>query len=351
MLATVSMIVTFLFVFSFIVFIHEYGHYKVARYFGVKVFEFSIGFGPKLFKFKRNSTLYSLGIIPLGGFVKIAGLDDDEENSYEANESFLNKTVLQRMLIIVAGPLMNVAMAILIFTVIFSVIGVPGEEISNKVDTVYKNMPAYEAGIKVGDNIIKVNDYDVVDMSKAVSIIHNSNGENLKITIKRKDEIKQLNIKGEQNKTQDEYYIGIRLASKNNIRYNPFVAAFLGVKNTYAISKRVVFFVGKFFVGQVPLKEVSGVVVVAKTTSDYAQKGLSSFLFFVAFLNVNLGIINLVPFPALDGSRVLFLLVEGLFGRKNYLSKVEDNIHYVGFVFLIMFMILITYKDIIKVIN
>lgn len=344
-------ILAFLFVLMVVVFVHEAGHFGAARLCGVRVFEFSIGFGPAIIKKKYKNTLYKISLIPFGGFVKIAGLDDDSEyDSYPKNESFLSKNVLQKFFIIVAGATMNFVFAVFVFFMVLTFVGTPSG-VTNIISQVFDSTPAYEAGLQSGDIIKKVNDYDIIDMSRAVEIIHASKGAEISILIERDGEIKNYTIAGKIDEKTGKTFLGLYLASSDNIRYNPFAAFLLSGKQTLYLIKMMIVGIFELFTGNVSLDQISGPVGIAGMTSEYAKQGFASLVQFMALLSINLGLLNLLPFPALDGSRALFVLLESIGLRKIVSIDLENAIHTVGFVLLLFFLAFITFKDIFKMIG
>ncbi|HCT85777.1 MAG TPA: RIP metalloprotease RseP [Candidatus Margulisbacteria bacterium] len=343
-------ILAFLFVFATVVFVHELGHFGVAKLMGVRVFEFGLGFGPKLIKFKRNGTIYSVNAIPLGGFVKIAGLDDEEVKSpdYEPGESYNSKKLWQRILIILAGPVMNVVLAFAVFSAINFFVGVPGS-VTNTIEKIIPSSPASISGLRSGDKILKVNNYTVTNMEQAIRIINDSKGELLNLVILRSGQSKTIQLRAFYDKTINRYILGINLASGPNIRYNPFVSLKFGVLETYQLSRMIIVGMVAFFTGHIPLEQVAGPIGIAQMSSQVAKEGFLILLRFLSFLSINLGILNLIPFPALDGGRILFLLFEGIAGKNVVTVKRENFVHYIGFVILILFIIFVTYHDIVRI--
>ena len=320
--------------FLVIITIHEFGHFITAKLFKVGVPEFSIGFGPEIFKKKKGETQYSVRLLPLGGFVRLEG--EDEESSSES--ALGNKPVWQRMIIVAAGATLNILLGLLVYTVLYSQVS---EMPLLKVDEVYENTPAYEA-VMPGDEIIAVNGGRVWYYKDFKFLINtNDAGKPIKITVKRENEKKSFNI----TPIPDEngvYIIGIKMATEKNsflkcIKY--------GFYETFFMIKVVFYSLFMLVSGKVPLSSVSGPVGTVSVMSEAARNGLASFANLFALLTVNIGIFNLLPIPALDGGRVFFMLVELVRG-KPIDPKKEGMVHFVGLVLLLLLMFIVTIGDI-----
>ncbi|MDO5707991.1 MAG: RIP metalloprotease RseP [Andreesenia angusta] len=327
-------IIVALLVFCIVVFIHELGHFAVAKFVGIKVHEFSIGMGPKLFGKKKNETEYSLRAIPLGGYVRMEG--EDEESDDEA--SFGNKPVISRMAVILAGAFMNFVLAIVVFLIYFMIMGSPID--SNIIGDVLPNEPAQIAGVRPGDEIVRIdgkNIDDWQDISKTITEGKNS----VDVQVKRGNEIKDLNIDIKED--NGKKIIGIvkqvdksftKAVSSSGMMFKDMIKAMFE-------------FLGRLFTGGVSSSEVSGPVGVIYVVGEAAKSGFANVLLITGFISVNLGFFNLLPIPALDGSRFAFLLIEAIRGKKLDPNK-EALVHVFGFILLISITIFITYKDILK---
>lgn len=330
-------IIVALLVFSAIVFIHELGHFIFAKINGVKVHEFAIGMGPKIYSIKKD-TEYSIRLLPLGGFVSMEGEDEDSRDP----RSFGQKSILQRVSIIFAGPFFNIIFTILLFIPIFMFIG-------NQTTTlagVTNQGPAYKAGVQVGDTIEAVNGVKVKTWQDVIQSLNESDGSEVKLSIDRDGQDKEI-IVTPQKSEDGRHVIGIETKVEKDI---------LGsIKNafatTWSMTVQMITFVGQLVTGTVPGgvgNSVSGPLGVINIVSEAAKTGIVNIMYITAVLSLNLGIINLVPFPALDGGRLFILAIEAIRGGKKIDPNKETMINMVGLGALMLFMVFITYKDILR---
>ncbi len=352
-------ILTFVIVLGVLIFIHEFGHYIVAKKTGIRVEEFALGFGPRIFSRQKGETLYSIRLIPLGGFCNMTGefppdddVDEEEMRIYRQAEQegrcFHQKSIWKRFLVIFMGPFMNFFLAALIFILIFSVFGLPVDSSkSTIIGELDPSKPAAEAGLKPGDKIISVADKEVKSWEDMAKIIHNSTGEEINIRFNRKGEIKSISVIPEYNKDIDAGVVGIypRLIRE---KVGIFKAIKLGIYQTY----RVIYFTIVGFIQMISQRSTEGLggpVMIASIVGQAARVGLSNLLNWMAIISINLGIINLLPFPALDGGRILFIIFEIIRGKPVPPEK-EGFVHFIGFIILITLMIFIIYRDIVRAI-
>lgn len=409
--------ITAIIVFSVIVLVHEYGHYKVARNVGIRVEEFAIGMGPILYKKEKNGVLYSIRAIPIGGFCKMEG----EEEDIKSKTSFSNKTVWQRFKVIAAGPIMNFLLALVLFIIIALSFGVSGntidviDESSNEyaagmrsgdkiisingknayiwediyyeitstennsyiveierngetkelnIENNYRklvgitstivngettttvspsdmNSPAYKAGIKDGDKVIKVNDVPVNTWDEVTEKISASEESVIKITVDRDGKILEF-------ETTPTNQISVRYNTKIEKSFMTALAS-SAYKTVYYI-KLMFDVILQLVTGKLGSDAVGGPVMVISMVGEAAKSGLLSVLNLAAFISINLGFMNLLPIPALDGSKLVFLIIEAIRGKAIPIEK-EGFVHFVGFVLLITLMIFITYKDILRLLR
>ena len=320
--------------FLIIITIHEFGHFITAKLFKVGVPEFSIGFGPEIFKKKKGETLYSVRLLPLGGFVRLEG--EDEESTSE--NALGNKPVWQRMIIVAAGAVLNILLGLLVYTVLYSQVS---EMPVMSVAEVYENTPAYEY-MQPGDEITAVNGGRVwyyIDFKFLINT--NEAREPIKITVKRENEKKNFLITPipDENGT---YIIGIKMATE---KMNFLKCIKYGLYETFFIIKIVFYSLFMLIRGKVPLSSMSGPVGTVSVMSEAARNGVASFASLFALLTVNIGIFNLLPIPALDGGRVFFMLIELIRG-KPIDPKKEGLVHFIGFVLLLALMFVVTIGDI-----
>lgn len=333
-------------VFGLLIFFHELGHFTVAKLSGVKVYEFSLGFGPRLVGINGKETNYNLRLLPLGGFVRMAGMDpgdDDEEVIDEQN--FNKKPVWKRVAIIVAGPLMNFVLAALLLALVFTLQGIPTA--TNEVGQVLSGYPAAEAGLRGGDVIVAIDGKQVGRWDQLVDQVNAHPGQKLDLTVVRSN--RQLHLTVSSKKDENgQYKIGISPAKTVLQKLNPLSALAAGFQYTVQVTGLILTFLGKMFRHQAPV-DLGGPVRVVSEISKAAKFGAYQVLQLAAFLSINLGLFNLFPIPALDGSRVLFLAWEKVTGKPVEPAK-ESFIHLIGFGLLLVLMVVVTYNDIVSLV-
>jgi site-2 protease. Metallo peptidase. MEROPS family M50B len=339
-----------------LIFVHELGHFLVAKYSGVGVLKFSLGFGPRLAGKKIGETEYLLSLIPLGGYVKLLGeSDDDEIPEEDERRSFLKQHALKKIGIVVAGPGFNFLFAIVVFSLIY-MIGVP--VLTSEVGGVQEGSAAFEAGIQKKDVILSINGRKVSGWSTIADIVSKSDGGKLRITIERNNNVKDIYVSPQLVKVKnvfgediDIYRIGISASSQTVIeRQNPFMAIGSGVEQTWYITKLTLISVVKMIKRELSPKALGGPIMIAQLTGTYAREGMIPFLFFMALLSVNLGILNLLPIPVLDGGHLLFYMIE-LVTRREVNVKWREMAQQAGIALLIMLMIFVFYNDIVRIIG
>ncbi|WP_234978596.1 RIP metalloprotease RseP [Anaerosalibacter sp. Marseille-P3206] len=325
-----------IFVFMLVIVFHEFGHFMVAKLVGIKVHEFSIGMGPKLLHKKGKETEYFLRAIPIGGYVRMEGEDESSEDP----RSFGKKPVGARILVVAAGAIMNFILAIIVFTIVSYGMGVP----TTTIQEIIKDSPASYAGLQSGDEIKRINDEEVKSWNSIVENINKSDSDkNLTIVVKRNSEEISFNMKPKYDRETKRYLIGIVPSYKKSF----LLALKGGVQTTGTVLGLMFKFLGMLFKGQVSRGDLSGPVGVIYTVGEAAKYGFLNLLYIAGFISVNLGFFNLLPIPALDGSRIFFMLIELIRGKPVNPEK-EGFVHFVGFVLLMILMIVVTYSDIVK---
>ena len=361
----IGYVVPFLFVLTIVVFFHELGHFLVARWAGVKVLTFSLGFGPELAGFNdRHGTRWKISAVPLGGYVKFLG--DESEASTPSSEalanmteeeragSFHHKKVGPRAAIVAAGPIANFILAIVIFTGLFTFFGKPN--MSARVDKIEVGSAAAAAGFQVGD-IVTAIDHDPIenfsDMQRIVSI---RAGEKLSFTIKRGNSIVQLQGTPELKEQKDPFgnvhrlgVLGITRASQpgdvTTERVNPATAMWLGVKETWFVIDRTLAYIGGIFTGREAADQVGGPLRIAQISGQVASIGLAALIHLAAVLSISIGLLNLFPVPLLDGGHLLFYAVEFIRGRP-LSDRAQEMGFRIGLGLVLMLMVFATYNDI-----
>ncbi|MDP3997207.1 MAG: RIP metalloprotease RseP [Candidatus Andersenbacteria bacterium] len=337
---------------------HELGHFATAKWFGCGVEEFGFGFPPRLVAWKRGGTVYSLNLLPIGGFVKIKGEDMAEEKP--GPNSFGNKLAYQRVIILAAGVFMNVVAAFVLLTV-QAVVGVPTlitdqnapatSSQQTYVLEVSPGSPADQAGVKSLDRIVSIAGVNTPGIAQIQEISQENAGKSVALVLDRSGQEIPVSLEPRVNPPENEGSMGIALAATGLVKKTWWQAPWAGLQRTWDITRltaeQFTIITGRLFHGQSVGADVSGPVGIAIYANEATKMGLSYVLEFAALISLNLAIINILPFPALDGSRILFVLVEKMRGRK-IAGRTEQITHTVGFALLLLLMVLITFKDIRK---
>ena len=374
-------IVVLLLILSVLIFVHEFGHFLMAKKFGAYVYEFALGMGPKVLGFKRKNdpTEYNLRAFPIGGFCQIAGEEGEDDTKLKKDQFMCNKTKLQRTLILVAGVTMNFITALVLLFFISLIWGNTEQE--SYIGIVEESSPAYEAGIRSGDKVVGLNNYHISTWDKLTIVtnlkqkkesfdyvILHQDGKKETYTLtpaeyvqfidKDTNESKNIRITEEHNKEQilaeenlkDGEYEVVKLIG---IGASATVHKGFGNALKYAFTKFIsivstmLLILGSLFTGKLGLNALSGPVGMYSVIGQVAAFGLANIIYLMAYLSINLGVINILPFPAFDGGRVLFVLIEAVTGKKVD-AKVEAVFHNIGFILLMILMLYITFQDILR---
>lgn len=327
-------------VFGVLVTVHEFGHFITAKLTGMRVDEFAIGFGPKLYQQKDGDTLYSLRAIPLGGYNKIAGMDPDDPVT---PDSFKSKSIPKRMLVILAGALMNFFLPVLLFTGMFLFQGMDRLVDEPVVGNVVFDLPADKAGLKVGDRILSIDDKQMTSWRDVVLTLRASGTQEVTLQVEHEGVQRMYKMRAIYDEEAKRPLIGVS-PQVENVRLGLFASVREGCAYTKYIITSMVSSLAKIVTGQAPA-EVSGPIGVAQMAGQVAEQGLLPLMNFIAFLSINLGVINLLPLPALDGGHFVLLALEALRG-KPLGSKAMTGIQAVGVVLILALTIFSTFKDI-----
>ena len=344
-----TLITTFavIFVFGLLVFVHELGHFMTAKMTNMRVEEFAIGFGPKLLSYRKGETLYSLRIIPLGGFNKISGMDPDDKAD---PRSYSARPIWARMIVILSGSFMNFFLAIALFFIVILSSGVAIPSDKPVFGEILPDKPAAISGLSAGDTVLAVNNIKIATWKELVEIIQANANTTVTLEVQKiaTGQIEQVAITPEQDLNTNRGVIGV---ISHFDKYHPGIieSAWLSIKNTALILVQMLVALQNIIFGSAPA-EVTGPVGIVKLTGQFAQLGFISLLQFAAFLSLNLGLINLFPIPALDGGHFIFLAIEAI-RRKPLNRRALEIIHMMGFALLISIMVLVTYKDIVNVLT
>lgn len=323
--------------FLLLVTIHEFGHFIVAKLSDIKVNEFSVGMGPEIVSNQKEETKYSLRLLPIGGYCAMEG-EDDESND---PRSYDNAPAFKRFLTILAGPMMNLFLALIVFTIVAFNSGTTTNSVGGFTD----DSKAKEAGIILDDEILSVGDSKInefADISKALTSFYevNSKTDPVKVKVKRDGDEKSFDI----IPSFDDNMVYLGLTSKmRSVGF--FEAIGLGFKETGRNIKLIFKVLGELFTGKLSFGALSGPVGVVKEIGNQAENGVMNVLYFLAYISVNLAVFNLIPFPALDGSKIFINLYE-MITKKRVNKKIEEKVTIVGFVILLSLILIVTIKDI-----
>lgn len=330
-------------VFSIVIFVHEFGHFIAAKKSGVKVNEFAIGMGPAIFKKQYHETLYAIRVFPIGGYCAMEGEDEESDD----NRSFEKVSAFKRLIIIVAGAFMNFLFAFLIcvlmqmFTITTVTIG-----------EVQANTPAFIAGLQQGDKISEINGKKIESTGQVQQIVRSSEGKSINYKIDREGQIEEYQITPQavkdENSNETNYQIGVVMEGVTDSSLSNF-SIIRGIKEGFVQFTSMVGLLfkilGMLFTGQLGVSNLAGPIGVVNEIGKAADSGLMTLLFFIAYINVNLGILNLLPFPALDGGRAILILIEIITGKKLPKEK-EALINGVGLALLLGLILFVSIQDV-----
>ena len=361
-------ILIFIVVLGILVFVHEFGHFIAAKKSGVAVEEFGFGYPPRMFGKKIGQTTYSLNWIPIGGFVKIKGVvgdDENIENTKKEKNSFTDKSFIKKFIILFAGIGMNFILAVIVFTAAYAIgaavdaeTAESGGTITNKkvvIQSILPDSPAKNAGLQVGNEIISINNIKVENTETIQNITKNQLNQNITFEIVTSQNlIAVINVQSKEYTFEEEKYtgIGVGLQEIATIKYPLHKAFWLSLKTTGFIVVQIglILFemIRAIFTSSTLNQDFAGPVGIASMTGQAARLGFVPLLQFIGLLSINLGIFNLLPIPALDGGRIIFLILEKI-RKKAVNQKTEAIIHNIGFILLMLILLLVTFKDIVKI--
>ena len=358
-------LIPFIILLTIVVFVHEYGHYYFAKYYGVGITDFSIGFGKEIFGFNdKSGTRWKFCMVPLGGYVKFFGDRNvfsqaehsellKKYNKEELKKLFVTKPLYQRSLIVAAGPLANFILAILIFTFIYMFSG--KDFTPAQISEVQENSPAYSAGLKNGDIILSINEKKLNSLTEVSTLINASTTNEIDIKILRNDSEINFNLIPKKIKTTDSFgnsinkkIIGIKISPLNNEinkeKLGPATALIYAIKETWFVIDASFDFVVSMFKGKGDTTQLGGPIKIAKITGQVAQFGFVAFLSIMAYISISLGFINLFPIPMLDGGHLMFYGFEKILGRP-LTQKTQEGFFRIGLFLLIFLMLFTTVND------
>lgn len=328
-------IVLALMAFGILIMIHELGHFIMAKVNNVKVEEFAIGMGPQIFSIKGKETVYSLKILPIGGYVKMYG----EEEEVGDPRAFMGKSPLQKISIVAAGAVMNYLLAVLIFTLISFNNGFTKPVINEIVP----NSPAEKIGLMPGDTIKEINSHKVIIWEDFTLHVMMSNGTDINLKYERNGKTQSVTLIPEKDMEENRFKVGVGAA----VIENPSLGASInhGFKQSVSTINQAIFSLKTIFTGKAKLNDVGGPVTIIRVSGAAAKAGIWNLMWFTALLSVQLAVFNLLPFPALDGGWVFILLIE-LISRRKVSDKIIQTVNYIGMSLLLLLMLLVTIKDI-----
>jgi regulator of sigma E protease len=355
-------LISFAIVLGLLIFVHEFGHFIWAKFFGVKVLKFSLGFGPKLISRKYGETEYLISAFPLGGYVKMFGenpaeLAEERLSPGELKRSFATRPVWQRFIIVAGGPFFNLIFAMLLFTVIVLVAGLPQPVETTTIGGVGQDTPAAAAGLQEGDTILAINGVETKRWEDVSRLIKDSGGREVVLTLQREGQNLDIavtprmettrNIFGEE--VGERYMVGI--ARSEDVIYER--VGFLeslqaGISQTWSWMYLTVMGLVKIIQKVVPASELGGPILIAKIAGERMAAGWINFIYFMGVLSVNLGILNLLPIPILDGGHLVFFSVEAIL-RKPLNLRTMEILQQIGLVLLGTLMVFVFYNDLVRV--
>lgn len=350
MLNVIYAVVSALIGLGILIVIHELGHFLVAKKSGVGVLTFSIGFGPKLFKRKIGETEYAVSAFPFGGYVKMVGEDPtDEVTPVDIQKSFSHQSLGKRMAIVAAGPVSNLLLAVVIFACLLMFFGT--RTATTQIGDVVPDFPAAKAGIQKGDLIVSIDGHTVENWTEFARRIKESAGRAITIRLQRDNRDMEVTVQPVKKEETDAFgdkreiwFIGIS-PQDSFVRVAPWSAVGQAFYKTGEYSVVTLVALYKMIAGDLSPKNLGGPLLIAQMAGQQAREGPASFFFFVAVLSINLGVLNLLPIPVLDGGHMLFFLLEGILGRPVSLKQ-RERAQQVGIVILLMVMAYAFYNDI-----
>lgn len=322
-------------IFCMLIFVHELGHFVTAKLCGIKVNEFSIGMGPAFLKKQKGETLYSLRVLPIGGFCAMEGEDEDSDDE----RAFNNQPAWQRAIVLAAGSLMNLLTAIVLMIIIAFYVG----QATTTIDVVNEGSPAYEAGIMAGDEVIGIDGSKINEWTDLQTIVGENKGEPVTFTLIRDGMEIETTVTPQYDEDAGRSLVGV-----TPVKVHKGIASIgAGISNTWDMTVMMYELIGQLITGDVSAKELSGPVGIVYVVNDSAKMGVIYVVYLAALLSLNLAVMNLLPFPALDGGRLVFLLIRKITGKR-VTDEMEGKVHFIGIMLLMVLMVYVTWNDIIR---
>lgn len=358
-------IIAFIVILSILVLIHELGHFILAKKYGIKVEEFGFGFPPRLFSIKKGETLYSVNLLPVGGFVKLYGEDEAGGGSVKVapskihikkdiNRAFYARPAWQRLSVIVAGVVMNFVLAVAIISYLFAAQGVALPTKNVKIVEVLKNSPAEKAGLKKGDFVISVNGKAITNNNEFIDETRRNLGKEIGLQVRSGDSIREVRVLPRKDFPKGEGPMGVAISNVEVKKYPWYQAPFFGtleaLKFSYLIAQGLFDMLFNLIAHGTKPSGVAGPIGVAQLTGQAVSYGFNATLWFAALLSLNLAVLNVLPIPALDGGRLFFILIE-VVTRRKINPKYESYAHVAGLIVLLGLMAAITVFDVARLLS
>lgn len=322
-------------IFCLLIFVHELGHFIVAKACGVKVNEFAIGMGPAIFRKQKGETLYAVRVFPIGGYCSMEGEDEDSDEP----RAFNNQPAWQRACVLAAGSFMNLLTCVILLIVIAFWVGTA----TTTIDSVLDGSPAQKAGITAGDTIVSINGEKIEKWDDIINSVGYSKAKSADIGVERDGSEITLKTELVYDKEAKRNMIGI----SPTVEHQFFGSIGEGVRDTGTMTVMMYKILKQLFTGEVSVKELSGPVGIVYATNEAAKSGIIYVIYLAALLSLNLAVINMLPLPALDGGRLLFLVIR-LFTGRRVSDETEGKIHFIGICLLFALMIYVTFNDVIR---
>lgn len=341
----------FIIVLGVVVCVHEFGHFLFAKKAGIYVYEFSIGMGPKLFQFhrKNDETVYSIRLFPIGGYVRMAGEEVELDKGIPEEKRMQSKSWWQKFWTIIAGVLFNFILAFILFVIVAWIAGVP--QTKPMIYETAKGTPVYNTHLQKGDQILKIDSTKIYSLDHFLVEFQVRIGDEIDFLVKHENGTKEtITVKPEKKKVDGEETYQYGFALDNSVKHDFLGAISYGFRKIISLFHQMILIIFYLCTGKIGIDSLAGPVGIFNVVAESAKAGFINIIYLIGFLSVNVGFINLLPIPAFDGGRLLFLVIEKITG-KPLKPETENMIHAVGFILLMLLMVVITWNDITRLIR